>query len=140
MASVGISGHGYGIRYKYGLFEQKFVNNSQVEVPDNWLVNSSYPWECVRPNKALLVKFSGNIEFEKDEKGDLKVIQKDYIPVMAMPYDIPILGYKNDCINTLRIWRSEVPNRDFGESSQYARNQSGSYEDALKYKIGRAHV
>ena len=61
MASVGISGHGYGIRYKYGLFEQKFINNSQVEVPDHWLVNSSYPWETVRPNRALLVKYEGKI-------------------------------------------------------------------------------
>ena len=67
MASVGIGGYGYGIRYKYGLFEQKFINNSQVEVPDNWLVNSSYPWECVRPNKATLIKFEGDIELIKDE-------------------------------------------------------------------------
>lgn len=134
MASVGIDGHGYGIRYKYGLFEQKFVNNSQVEVPDNWLINSSYPWESVRPNRALLVKYEGNIKLEKDEYGDLKVIHNDYIPVMAMPYDIPIIGYRNDCINTLRIWKSEVPSRDFGKTSLYAKNQSGSYEDALKYK------
>ena len=53
MASVGISGHGYGIRYKYGLFEQKFVNGSQVELPDNWLKNGQYPWETVRPNRAV---------------------------------------------------------------------------------------
>ena len=66
MASVGISGHGYGIRYKYGLFEQKFINNSQVEVPDHWLVNSSYPWETVRPNRALLLNYEGNIDMEED--------------------------------------------------------------------------
>ena len=134
MASVGISGHGYGIRYKYGLFEQKFVNNSQVEVPDNWLINSSYSWEAVRPNRAILVKYEGNIDLENDEEGNLKVIHKDYIPVMAMPYDIPIIGYKNECINTLRIWKSELPTRDFGKSSLYSRNQTASYEDALKYK------
>ena len=61
MASVGISGHGYGIRYKYGLFEQKFINGYQVEVPDNWLAQGSYPWETVRPNKAILVKFEGKM-------------------------------------------------------------------------------
>ncbi|WP_419726294.1 glycogen/starch/alpha-glucan phosphorylase [Terrisporobacter petrolearius] len=134
MASVGISGHGYGIRYKYGLFEQKFVNNSQVEVPDNWLINSSYSWETVRPNRALLVKYEGKINFEEDDEGNLKVTHKDYIPVMAMPYDIPIIGYENECINTLRIWKSEIPTRDFGKSSLHAKNQAASYEDALKYK------
>lgn len=134
MASVGISGHGYGIRYKYGLFEQKFVNNSQVEVPDNWLINSSYSWETVRPNRALLVKYEGKINMEEDDEGSLKVTHKDYIPVMAMPYDIPIIGYENECINTLRIWKSEIPTRDFGKSSLHAKNQAASYEDALKYK------
>lgn len=134
MASVGISGHGYGIRYKYGLFEQKFVNNSQVEVPDNWLINSSYSWETVRPNRAVLVKYEGKIEMEEDNEGNLRVTHKNYIPVMAMPYDIPIIGYENECINTLRIWKSEIPTRDFGRSSLYAKNQAASYEDALKYK------
>ena len=134
MASVGISGHGYGIRYKYGLFEQKFVNNSQVEVPDNWLINSSYSWETVRPNRAVLVKYEGKIDMEEDDEGNLRVTHKDYIPVMAMPYDIPIIGYENECINTLRIWKSEIPTRDFGRSSLYAKNQAASYEDALKYK------
>ena len=134
MASVGISGHGYGIRYKYGLFEQKFVNHSQVEVPDNWLINSSYPWETVRPNRALLVKYEGEIHMEKDDEGKLKAIHKDYIPVMAMPYDIPIIGYRNECINTLRIWKSEIPTRDFGKISLNAKDQPASYEDALKYK------
>lgn len=134
MASIGLDGHGYGIRYKYGLFEQKFVNNSQVEVPDHWLINSSYPWESVRPNKAILIKYEGNIQLNKDAEGNLKVNHKEYIPVMAMPYDIPIIGYKNQCINTLRLWKSEIPSRDFGKSSLNAINQNGSYEDALKYK------
>lgn len=134
MASVGISGNGYGIRYKYGLFEQKFVNNSQVEVPDNWLINESYPWETVRPNRAILVKYEGYIHMEEDEDGSLRIVHKDYIPVMAMPYDIPVIGYKNECINTLRIWKSEIPTRDFGKTSLSIKNQAASYEDALKYK------
>ncbi|MGL4910808.1 MAG: glycogen/starch/alpha-glucan phosphorylase, partial [Romboutsia sp.] len=87
-----------------------------------------------RPNKAILIKYEGNIKLEKNEDGDLKVIHKDYIPVMAMPYDVPIIGYKNQCINTLRLWKSEIPSRDFGKSSLDSINQNGSYEDALKYK------
>lgn len=134
MASVGISGHGYGIRYKYGLFEQKFVNGSQVELPDNWLKNSQYPWETVRPNRAVVVKFEGNAYLRKKADGNLEVVHEDYIPVMAMPYDIPVIGYENNCINTLRLWKSEVLNRDFSEVTKNARNQNGSYEDALKYK------
>ena len=133
MASLDISGHGYGIRYKHGLFEQKFINGYQVEVPDNWLTQGGYVWETVRPNKAIVVKFEGNVNLV-DKNGRLEVNHTDYIPVMAMPYDIPIIGYKNECLNTLRIWKSEIPSRDFGKASLYARNQSASYEDALKHK------
>ena len=133
MASVGMSGHGYGIRYQYGLFKQKFVNGFQVEVPDNWLTQESYLWEVVRPNKAILVKFEGDVYLE-EHNGNLKVIHKNYIPVMAMPYDIPIIGYENDCINTLRLWKSEIPRRDFGQTTADAKNYSGSYEEALNYR------
>ena len=134
MASVGISGHGYGIRYKYGLFEQKFVNGSQVELPDNWLKNGQYPWETVRPNRAVVVKFEGDAYLKQRADGNLDVVHENYIPVMAMPYDIPIIGYENHCINTLRLWKSEILNRDFSEVNKNAKNQNGSYEDALKYK------
>ncbi|MBU5336849.1 glycogen/starch/alpha-glucan phosphorylase [Intestinibacter bartlettii] len=134
MASVGISGHGYGIRYKYGLFEQKFVNGSQVELPDNWLKNGQYPWETVRPNRAVVVKFEGDAYLRQKADGNLAVVHENYIPIMAMPYDIPIIGYENQCINTLRLWKSEVLNRDFAEVTRNAKNQNGSYEDALKYK------
>ena len=133
MASVDISGHGYGIRYKHGLFEQKFVNGYQVEVPDNWLTQGGYVWETVRPNKAIVVKFEGNVSLvEKD--GRLEVNHTDYVPIMAMPYDIPIIGYKNSMINTLRLFKSEILNRDFGPLTKNAKNSYGSYEDALNYK------
>ena len=133
MASLDISGHGYGIRYKHGLFEQKFVNGYQVEVPDNWLTQGGYVWETVRPNKAIVVKFEGNVNLiEKD--GKIQVTHTDYIPIMAMPYDIPIIGYRNLSINTLRLFKSEVVSRDFGPSTLNAKNSYGSYEDALKYK------
>lgn len=133
MASLDISGHGYGIRYKYGLFEQKFVNGYQVEVPDNWLIQGNYIWETVRPNKAVVVKFEGDVELIDDNKR-LRVVHKNYIPVMAMPYDIPIIGYENDAINTLRLFKSDIVRRDFGPTSSNAKNYSGSYDDALKYR------
>ena len=133
MASLDISGHGYGIRYKYGLFEQKFINGYQVEVPDNWLTQGGYVWETVRPNKAIVVKFEGNVNLV-DKNGRLEVNHTDYIPVMAMPYDIPIIGYRNNSINTLRLFKSEVLSRDFGPLTIHAKNSYGSYKDALKYK------
>ncbi len=133
MASLDISGHGYGIRYKHGLFEQKFINGYQVEVPDNWLTQGGYVWETVRPNKAIVVKFEGNVNLV-DKNGRLEVNHTDYIPVMAMPYDIPIIGYRNNSINTLRLFKSEVLSRDFGPLTTHAKNSYGSYEDALKYK------
>nr|WP_317332575.1 glycogen/starch/alpha-glucan phosphorylase [uncultured Romboutsia sp.] len=133
MASLNISGHGYGIRYKYGLFEQKFINGYQVEVPDNWLTQGGYVWETVRPNKAIVVKFEGNVNLI-DNNGRFEVNHTDYISVMAMPYDIPIIGYRNNSMNTLRLFKSEVLSRDFGPLTIHAKNSYGSYDDALKYK------
>jgi starch phosphorylase len=133
MASIDISGHGYGIRYKDGLFEQKFVNGYQVEVPDNWLTEDGYVWETIRPNKAVIVKFEGEVQLEKDGNR-LRPVHKNYIPVMAMPYDIPIIGYQNERINTLRLWKSEVPRTDFVPVLNDAIGYRGSYDDALKYK------
>ncbi|MGL4796847.1 MAG: glycogen/starch/alpha-glucan phosphorylase [Paraclostridium sp.] len=133
MSSIGISGHGYGIRYKYGLFEQKFVNGHQVEVPDNWLKEDSYIWETVRPNKALIVKFGGYVELIQQDNR-LKAVHKNYIPVMAVPYDIPIIGYKNNHINTLRLFKSDIPRKDFEPVLKDCRNSYGSYHDALQYR------
>ncbi|MGL5754190.1 MAG: glycogen/starch/alpha-glucan phosphorylase [Paraclostridium sp.] len=133
MASLNISGHGYGIRYKYGLFEQKFVNGHQIEVPDNWLKEESYVWETVRPNKAVIVKFGGDIELIQ-ENGKLNVIHKNYMPVMAVPYDIPIVGYNNEYINTLRLFKSDIPRKDFDPILKDAKNSYGSYHDALQYR------
>lgn len=133
MASLNISGHGYGIRYEYGLFEQKIVNGHQVEVPDNWLKEESYIWETVRPNKASIVKFGGQVDLV-EKNGKIKAIHKNYIPVMALPYDIPIIGYKNEYINTLRLFKSDVPRKDFEPILKEAKNSYGSYHDALQYR------
>ncbi|CEK32224.1 glycogen phosphorylase [[Clostridium] sordellii] len=133
MASLNMSGHGYGIRYEYGLFEQKIVNGHQVEVPDNWLKEESYIWETVRPNKASIVKFGGKVDLV-EKNGKIKAIHKNYIPVMALPYDIPIIGYKNEYINTLRLFKSDVPRKDFEPILKESKNSYGSYYDALQYR------
>ena len=104
MAAERLPGHGCCIRYRYGFFEQNIVNGYQVEVPDNWL-SKGFPWEFRRPDKAVSVKLGGSVRIVVDDK--MRFIQEHYETVTAMPYDVPILGYKNDTVNTLRIWSAE---------------------------------
>ena len=106
MAFLGISGHGNGIRYKYGLFEQKIRNGFQTEVADNWLKHS-YPWEIRRTDKSVIVKYKGNVKTEWVD-GKYIFIHENYEPVLAVPYDVPIMSYDNICnINNLRLWSAE---------------------------------
>ncbi|CQR72111.1 Glycogen phosphorylase [Sporomusa ovata DSM 2662] len=105
MASEHIPGHGCGIRYRYGLFEQKIVNGYQQEYPDNWLKNG-YPWEYRRPDEAVEVKFGGNIRIQSN--GKTEYIHENYESIMAIPYDIPVVGYHNHIANTLRLWSAEA--------------------------------
>ncbi len=128
MASLGIPGHGCGIRYKYGLFEQKFIDGYQVEVPENWLREGNV-WEVRKPNKAVLVKFKGQIEVIDDKNGH-KVIHKNYEPVLAVPYDTPIIGFENSTINNLRLFSAEIPTHDF----DLAQISHGDYKKSLDYK------
>ncbi|MFW5991767.1 MAG: glycogen/starch/alpha-glucan phosphorylase, partial [Halanaerobiaceae bacterium] len=90
LASQELPGHGCGIRYKYGLFNQKIINGNQVEVPDFWL-NGGYMWEVRRPEKSVEVHFGGDVEVI-DSSGELDFIHKSYEKVIAVPYDIPIVG------------------------------------------------
>ncbi len=110
-ASMDFPGHGNGIRYKYGLFEQKILNNEQVEVADNWLRNGSYPFEVEKRDKSVIVKFGGDVEMVNVD-GKTNYIQKNYTPILAVPYDIPIPGWENDTVNSLRLWSAE-PAEDF---------------------------
>ncbi len=128
MASIGISGHGCGIRYKYGLFEQKIVDGYQIEVPDNWL-KEGYVWETRKAHKSIIVKFGGNVELSSDG-GKLNVIYKNYEPILAVPYDIPIVGYDNSIVNNLRLWSAETIGKDFDFSSF----SNGDYLKAVEYK------
>ena len=131
MASTEIPGHGCGIRYKYGLFKQKIEDGYQVEVPDNWLKNGNV-WEIRKENKAVEVKFSGDV-YLKDENGEMKVFHENYQSVRAVPYDTPIKGYKNNTVNTLRLWSAETMEEDFDFSSFSQGNYAKAGED--KYSV-----
>ncbi len=106
LATLGYPAYGCGIRYRYGMFEQKIENGYQVEVPDNWLKNGN-PFEIKRDEYACEVKFGGYIRVEKDENGRDKYIQENYRCVRAVPYDMPIIGYDSEIVDTLRIWDAE---------------------------------
>lgn len=108
LATLNYAAYGCGIRYHYGMFKQKIENGYQIEVPDNWLKNG-YPFELRRPEYAKEVHFGGYVRVEYDpEKGGNKFIHEGYQAVKAIPYDMPITGYDNDVVNTLRIWDAEA--------------------------------
>ena len=121
MASLGLPGHGCSIRYQYGLFEQKIIKGNQVEIPDNWLGNG-FEWEYRKADKAVNVKFNGNAYMKEEEDGSLSLVHEDYLTVMAIPYDVPIVGFRNNTVNTLRLWNAEV-NRDFSDYGTMTREQ-----------------
>lgn len=109
LSTLGYPAYGCGIRYKYGMFEQKIENGFQVEVPDNWLKDGN-PFEMKRAEYAVEVKFGGYVRVSKDENGREHFIQENYQSVLAVPYDIPVVGYGNNIVNTLRIWDAEAIN------------------------------
>ncbi|MBP3877095.1 MAG: glycogen/starch/alpha-glucan phosphorylase [Lachnospiraceae bacterium] len=111
LASGGYHAYGCGIRYHYGMFKQKIEDGFQKEVPDNWLKNG-YPFELKRPEHSKEVRFGGNTRIEYDPAtGENKFIYENYSSVLAVPYDIPIVGYKNGVVDALRIWDAEAINR-----------------------------
>ena len=127
LATLNYSAYGCGIRYHYGMFKQKIENGYQIEVPDNWLKNG-YPFELRRPEYAKEVHFGGYVRVEYDpEKGGNKFIHEEYQAVKAIPYDMPITGYDNDVVNTLRIWDAE-PIVDFELDSF----DKGDYKKAVE--------
>ena len=128
MASLNIPGHGCGIRYKYGFFEQKIIDGKQVEVPDNWL-RSGNVWEIPKRDKSEIVKFGGEVKVET-VNGRLTFTHVNYEPVLAVPYDTPIVGYENEIVNTLRLWSAEPVNNEFDFSS-FSR---GEFLKAIEYK------
>lgn len=107
LSTLGYPAYGCGIRYKYGMFEQKIENGFQVEVPDNWLKDGN-PFEMKRADYAVEVKFGGYVRITKDENKRERFVQENYQSVLAVPYDLPVVGYGNNVVNTLRIWDAEA--------------------------------
>ncbi len=124
MAALAIPGHGCGIRYNYGLFEQKIINGYQVEFPDRWLTNRNV-WEVKKADKSVEVHYYGDIVLNNGVYS-----LENTTPVLAVPYDTPVVGYKNDTVNTLRLWSAQAVNKEF----DYSTFSRGEYMDAFKKK------
>ena len=111
LATLGYPAYGCGIRYHYGMFRQKIKDGFQIEEPDDWLKNG-YPFELKRPEHSYEVKFGGYVSARTDETGRTRFVHENYQSVMAIPYDMPIIGYNNNVVNTLMIWDAE-PKQSF---------------------------
>ena len=129
MATQGIPAHGYGIRYEYGIFNQKIINGYQVEYPDAWLSKGN-PWEFPRIERTVRVCFGGRTIMFNDEKGNLRVKWVDTEDVLAVPYHTPVVGYKTDIVNTLQLWSAR-------SSADFDLNyfNEGDYEHAVYSKV-----
>jgi len=129
LATLSIPAHGYGIRYEYGIFNQKIINGCQVEHPEEWLSKGN-PWELARLEYTVKVRFYGHTYLFHDNKGRLKVSWVDTEDVLAMPYDVPICGYKSDTVNTLRLWSARS-----SEEFDLKFFNDGDYERAVYNKV-----
>ena len=125
LASLGYPAYGCGIRYRYGMFKQQIRDGYQIEVPDEWL-KDGYPFEIRRAEYATEVKFGGYVETEWDGKRN-HFVQKGYQSVMAVPYDIPIMGYGNNVVNSLRIWDAQPVN-----TFNLSKFDKGDYQKAVE--------
>ncbi len=126
LATLGYPAYGCGIRYRYGMFKQEIRDGYQVEVPDNWLADGN-PFELRRPEYAKEVKFGGFVSVRVDEKGRSNFVQEGYQSVTAIPYDLPIVGYGNGIVNTLRIWDAKAV-----ECFQLDSFDKGDYQKAVE--------
>ncbi len=125
LATLGYPAYGCGIRYHYGMFKQKIENGYQIEVPDEWLKHG-YPFELRRPEYASEVKFGGYVKTVQGGQRNV-FVQEGYQSVMAVPYDMPIVGYKNNVVNTLRIWDAQPVN-----TFSLAAFDKGNYQQAVE--------
>jgi len=129
MATLAIPAHGYGIRYDYGIFNQKIVDGYQVEYPEEWL-RMPNPWEFARPEYTIKVHLYGATQSFTDKNGESSVRWVDTADVLATPYDMPIPGYKNDVVNTLRLWSARS-----SEEFDLSYFNDGDYERAVHKKV-----
>ncbi len=133
-ATLALPVTGYGIRYRFGMFHQRLENGYQVEEPDCWL-REGYPWEIERIERAQTIKFGGRVTRFRDSLGKDHVDWIDTHDVLAIPYDIPIPGYKNEVVNTLRLWSAEATDQfDLEEFN------AGSYTDAVAAQNQAANI
>ena len=128
MAALQLPGHGCSIRYQYGLFDQRIIDGQQVELPDAWLRNG-FPWEIRKPDKAVEVRFGGQAYMRPGKNETLVCVHEHYNTVRAVPYDVPVLGYQNRTVNTLRLWKAEYTREGMYDQLRY-----GDYRRALHYK------
>ena len=126
LSTLGYSAYGCGIRYRYGMFKQKIEDGYQKEVPDDWL-KENYPFELKRSEYKYEVKFGGYVSAEPQPDGRMKFVQKGYKSVFAVPYDMPIVGFENNMVNTLIMWDAEAK-EEFSLSSF----DRGAYEKAVE--------
>ncbi len=133
-ATLQLPVQGYGIRYEYGMFRQLLENGYQVEEPDHWLRDGN-PWEMERPEYTQRIPFGGHTEFVRDEQGISHVRWVDTHDVLAVPYDIPIPGYRNGTVNTLRLWQAAATDEfDLDEFN------AGSYTEAVRSKNSAENI
>ena len=130
MASMQLPAYGYGIRYEYGMFYQKIVDGGQHEVPDNWLRYQN-PWEFDRQEHLHPIRFEGRVVEYTDRDGSKRSSWIDYYEVMALAYDFPVPGYKNNTVNTMRLWSAKA-SRDFDLNFFNQGNYIGSVESKMK--------
>ena len=133
-ASLQLPVMGYGIRYEYGMFRQKIENGCQIEEADHWLRDGN-PWEIERQEFATRIKFGGHTEYFTDQTGRMHVRWVDTRDVMAMPYDVPVPGYQNGTVNTLRLWRAAAT-----EEFDLSEFNAGSYTEAVASKNAAEHI
>jgi starch phosphorylase len=128
LATLGLPGHGYGLRYEYGMFEQRIVNGFQVEEPDHWLRYGN-PWEVVRPDDTVTVRFFGRLEDDVDARGRYRPRWVGGETVLGVPYDMPVVGYGGKTVNRLRLWAGKASNE-----LDLARFNRGDYVGAVEDK------
>ena len=127
-ATLGLPVIGYGIRYRFGMFRQRLENGRQMEEPDSWL-REGYPWEIERIERARTIKFGGRVARIRDSMGKIHTHWVDTHDVLAIPFDLPVPGYKNDVVNTLRLWSAAATDEfDLEEFN------AGDYTDAVAAK------
>ncbi|MFC0522101.1 glycogen/starch/alpha-glucan phosphorylase [Pontibacillus salicampi] len=128
MAALHYPGHGMGIRYRYGLFEQKIIDGYQVEIPDYWLREGNV-WEVRKSDKTVEVRFGGEV-ITKEMGDTLSFDHVKYEPVLAVPYDMPVIGYHNKTVNSLRLWNAESAIKDYDFDHMHNRH----YHQMIEYK------